>query len=86
MEMGMVNQAWYQFEQWVDEDVKILPPHEKEARKCITVTKDKLEEAAREKNETEKTINIEIREKMERYGCSNLSSSENLWKMQEDKN
>lgn len=63
MEMGMVNQAWYQFEQWIDDEVELLPPHEKEARKFIAVAKDKLEEAAREKNEAEKTINIEIREK-----------------------
>jgi hypothetical protein len=31
MEMGLVNQVWDAFEEWIDAIVEIIPSHEKEA-------------------------------------------------------
>jgi hypothetical protein len=28
MEMGLVNQIWYVFEDWIDNFIEILTPHE----------------------------------------------------------
>jgi hypothetical protein len=63
MEMGMVNQSWDMFEDWIDNCVEIIPTHEKEARRQLAIAKEKLKEAAREKEEFTKTSSIEIREK-----------------------
>jgi hypothetical protein len=63
MEMGMVNQSWDMFEDWIDNCVEIIPTHEKEARRQLAIAKEKLKEAAREKEEFIKTSSIEIREK-----------------------
>ncbi len=48
LEIGMVNQCWESFEQWVDDIVEIVPPSEKEARKELTDAKNKLAQAADE--------------------------------------
>jgi hypothetical protein len=37
--MGLVNQVWDAFEEWIDAIVEILPPHEKEARKQLADAK-----------------------------------------------
>jgi hypothetical protein len=42
MEMGMVNQSWDCFEEWVDDVVEIFPPHEKKARKKLQIAKKSL--------------------------------------------
>jgi hypothetical protein len=63
METGMVNQSWGMFEDWIDDCVEIIPTHKKEARKQLADSKEKLKEAAREKEEFIKTSSIEIREK-----------------------
>ena len=63
MEMGLVNQVWDAFEEWIDAFVEIIPPHEKEARKQLADAKGKLKEVAAERSEIEKTISIDIREK-----------------------
>ncbi len=33
MEIGMVNQVWDNLEQWIDDVVEMVPPHEQEAKK-----------------------------------------------------
>ena len=60
MEMGMVNQSWDMFEDWIDDTVKIIPPHEKETQKQLTDAKEKLKKAAKEKEEFIKTSSIEV--------------------------
>ncbi len=47
MEMGMVNQSSDMFEDWIDDWVEIIPPHEKGARKQLADAREKLKEAAR---------------------------------------
>ncbi len=49
MEMGMVNQAWYAFVDWIDECTEIIPPHEKEVRRELIDAEDKLKEVEKEK-------------------------------------
>jgi hypothetical protein len=63
LEIGMVNQAWDALEDWVDDAVKIIPPHEKAARREVSDTKERLNIALDNKKEADATINIEIREK-----------------------
>jgi hypothetical protein len=63
MEIGMVNNAWDGFEQWIDDTVEMIPPHKQDARKKLDEARQKLDEALAERSEVEKTINIEIREK-----------------------
>jgi len=60
LELGMVNQAFDNFEDWVDDAVEIIPPAEKEARKELVTTTDKYTLAIEEKKEVEATMNIEI--------------------------
>jgi hypothetical protein len=49
LEIGMVNQCWESFEEWVDEVVEIVPPIEKDARKQVEAAKNLLAEAADDK-------------------------------------
>jgi hypothetical protein len=49
MEMGMVNQAWYAFVDWIDECTEIIPPHEKEVRRELIDAEEKLKEVEKEK-------------------------------------
>ncbi len=63
LEIGMVNQAWDAFEDWVDDAVKIAPPHEKEAHMEVLDTKERLAIALDDKKEADATINIDIHEK-----------------------
>jgi hypothetical protein len=60
MEMGLVNQIWYAFEDWIDKFVEIIPPHEKEARRELIIAKDKLKELQTEKAEIEKMVNVDV--------------------------
>jgi hypothetical protein len=59
----MVNQAWDAFEDWVDDAVEIVPPHEKAAHREVLDTKERLNIALDNKKEADATINIEICEK-----------------------
>ncbi len=59
----MVNHAWDEFEQWIDDAVKMVPLHEQDARKLVIVAGEKLELAQAQWEEDEKTVNVEIREK-----------------------
>jgi hypothetical protein len=63
LEMGMVNNVWDDFEEWIDNAVEIVPPHEKDARDALLLSKDALALAIDEKKEGDQKINIEIREK-----------------------
>jgi hypothetical protein len=63
MEIGMVNHAWDEFEQWIDDAVEMVPPHEQDARKLVIAAREKLELAQAQREEDEKTVNVEIREK-----------------------
>ncbi len=63
LEIGMVNQAWEDFEKWVDDVVEVVPPAEKDARKEVIDSRKNLAMAMDKKKETDVTINIEIREK-----------------------
>ncbi len=63
LKIGMVNQGWDGLEQWMDDNVEIIPLHEKDARKKLKDAIENFHLASREKKDTERTINIEIREK-----------------------
>ena len=63
MEIGMVNHAWDDFEQWIDDVVEMVPPHEQDARKEVIKAKEDLQIALSQREEDDKTMNIEIREK-----------------------
>jgi hypothetical protein len=63
IEIGMVNQAWVAFEEWVDDVVEVVPPNEKEARKQLADAIEKVAQAAEEKKQSDATINVELREK-----------------------
>jgi hypothetical protein len=59
----MVNHAWDNFENWIDDAVEMIPPHEQNARKKVMEAVENLSAASKEKEVTEQTINVEIREK-----------------------
>ncbi len=64
LEMGMVNNVWDEFDESViDKDVEIVPPHEKDARDALSLSKDALAVAIDDKKGGDQMINIEIREK-----------------------
>jgi len=63
MEIGMVNQVWDHLEQWIDDVVEMVPPHEQEARKKLKEVAEQLAIALSEREEKEKNNNIEKREK-----------------------
>jgi hypothetical protein len=63
LEIGMVNQCWESFEEWVDKVVEIVPPIETDARKQVEAAKNLLAEAEDDKKRCEATINIELYEK-----------------------
>ena len=63
MEIGMVNQAWENFVNWVDDVVEKIPEDEKVARTAVVDATDNLKERMREKKEAKKTISIEVMEK-----------------------
>ena len=63
MEIGMVNQVWDHLEQWIDNVVEMVPPHEQEARKKLKEVAEQLAIALSEREEKEKNNNIEKREK-----------------------
>jgi hypothetical protein len=66
MEMGLVNAAWKNFETWVDDIVKVAPPHGKEACKAVSLVKENLFIAVDEWKVSDQTIHIGIREKMQK--------------------
>ncbi len=53
-EMGMVNQAWDYFEQWIDDVVEMIPPEEQMARKNVSEAKEYFDVAYVESDEAEK--------------------------------
>ena len=63
LEIGMVNQAWESFEEWVDDVVEIVPPIKRDARKQVQDAKEELAVALENKKQADATINIELREK-----------------------
>jgi NACalpha-BTF3-like transcription factor len=63
LEIGMVNQVWEAFEEWVDAIVEVVPPFERDARTEVKNAKEKLELAIEEKKQVDATTNIEIRDK-----------------------
>jgi hypothetical protein len=63
LEIGMFSHAWDAFEDWVDDAVEIIPPHEKDARREVLGKKEKLAIALDNKKEVDATINIKMREK-----------------------
>jgi hypothetical protein len=63
LEIGMVNQVWEAFEEWVDAIVEIVPPFESDARTEVKNAKEKLELAIEEKKQVDAMTNIEIRDK-----------------------
>ncbi len=76
LEIGMVNQALDTFEDWMDDAVEIIPSHEKEARREVLDTKERLAIALDNKKEADATINIKIREK----SGEAVSIKAQLWK------
>jgi hypothetical protein len=63
LEIGMVNQAWDDFEKWIDDVVEVIPQCEKDARKKLAEAFELRERAASEKKRADQEFNIEIREK-----------------------
>jgi hypothetical protein len=63
LEIGIVNQAWESFKEWVDDVVEIVPPIERDSRKQVKDAKEKLALASENKKQADATINIELREK-----------------------
>jgi len=63
MEIGMVNHAWDNFEQWIDDDVEMIPQHEKDSRKAVITTAENLERAISQRTNDENTVNVDIRVK-----------------------
>jgi hypothetical protein len=63
LEIGMVNQAWESFKEWVNDVVEIVPPIERDARKQVQDAKEKLVLALENKKQADATINIELRKK-----------------------
>ena len=63
LEFRMVNQVWDEVEWWTDEHVEIIPSEEKEARKGLKSAIENRDRAKVEKHESEKTVEIELREK-----------------------
>jgi hypothetical protein len=63
LEIGMVNQAWDNFEDWVDEYVEVVPPAEKAARQELLNARQNLDLAMEEKKESDIIANIDLREK-----------------------
>jgi hypothetical protein len=63
LEIGMVNHVWDNVENWIDDSVEMIPPHEQDARKKVMEALENLSDASKEKEDAEKTINVEIREK-----------------------
>jgi hypothetical protein len=61
LEIGMVSHAWDSFENWIDDSVEMIPPHEQDAQKKVMEAMENLSEASNENEEAEKTINVEIR-------------------------
>jgi hypothetical protein len=57
LEIGMVNPAREQFEQWVDNVVEIVPPAEMDAQKEVVLAQERLHEAL-EATKSDGTINI----------------------------
>jgi hypothetical protein len=52
----MVNQAWDSFEEWVTDVVEIAPPVERDARKLVKDSEEKLAIAAEDKKQSDATI------------------------------
>ena len=63
LEIGMVNQMWDNLVEWIDEEVEINPLQEKEARTKLKSALEERDNAKAEKKDSEKTVEIEIREK-----------------------
>lgn len=63
LEIGMVNQMWDNLVEWIDEEVEIIPLEEKEARTKLKSALEERDNAKAEKKDSEKTVEIEIREK-----------------------
>ena len=59
----MVNHAWDNFEQWIDDDVEMIPQHEKDSRKVVITTAENLERAVSQRTNDENTVNVDIRVK-----------------------
>ncbi len=63
MEIGMVNQAWEDFQKWTDDFVEKIPVDEKLARDSVAKAKEMLDEKAQEKEQTSRNVGIEVRGK-----------------------
>jgi hypothetical protein len=63
LEIWMVNQAWEKFKEWVDDVVETVLPIERDERKQVQDTKEKLALATENKKQVDATINIELWEK-----------------------
>ncbi len=58
MEMGLVNQVWEDFENWVYADVENIPVDKKAAWEAILEAKEKLAEAANNKESAKNTTTV----------------------------
>jgi len=63
LEIGMVNQMWDNLVEWIDKEVEIIPLEEKEACTKLKSALEERDNAKAEKKDSEKTVEIEIREK-----------------------
>jgi hypothetical protein len=63
MEIGMVNQVWDNFKEWIDDSVERIPVDEKVARESMSEAKRYLDAVTSEKEDAKNTISIDVREK-----------------------
>ena len=62
MEMGMVNQVWEDFENWIDDKVELIPIEEKLVRTTLDESRERLRIASSEKDDAKKNISIELKQ------------------------
>jgi hypothetical protein len=64
MEMGMVNQVWQDFENWIDDKVELIPIEEKHARTTLDESRERLRITSSEKDDAKKISALNLSKQM----------------------
>jgi len=64
MEMGMVNQVWEDFENWIDDKVELIPIEEKLVRTTLDESRERLRIASSEKDDAKKISALNLSKQM----------------------
>ena len=62
--MGMVNQVWEDFENWIDDKVELIPIEEKLARTTLDESRERLRIASSEKDDAKKISALNLSKQM----------------------